>query len=751
MEASHLLNYLLEGHKHDGKTDSFIKEVEKIYASGLTKEYITTRVAEEARVRIDIDSPQWDALAAKTLLAKQYDDRKNSPIKIESFYDLICKLTDKGVYGSFLLERYSEGEIYELQQEIDVDRRDELLTYVGATMLYDRYQVRDREGHIQELPQERFMIIAMTLMKNEPKDKRLEYVKEAYWALSNLYMTVATPTLSNSGKPDGQLSSCFIDTVDDSLDSIYLDNWDSARVSKHGGGVGVYVGKIRGRNSSIKGYKDKASGIVPWIKQLNNTATSVDQLGQRQGAIAIYTDIWHWDVLEFLQLGTNNGDERLKARDIFTGLCIPDYFMELIEADGEGRMLNPDAPWHMFDPHEVRETMGWSLEDFYDEEEGKGSWREKYEQCVAHPTLRRKTVPVKEIVKAIVVAQIETGTPYMFYRDEANRQNANKHLGMIYCSNLCTEIMQNQTPSGLIEEKIVEVDGKARIRYEREIGDFVVCNLASLNLGRVRGPGLLRRAVRIIMRMLDNVIDVNHLPLLQASHTNLKYRPVGLGTFGWHHALALEGIKWDAPESITFADQLYEELAFYAIEMSMELAKEKGAAPAFEGSEYQTGVYFDRKGYSTATSRFDWDQLKADVMKYGIRNVYWGAVAPNSSTALIAGSTQGIDPFYGAQGMYFEEKKDFKLPVLAPGISPETFEFYYRQNAHYVSQEVSILQNQARQRHIDQAVSFNIYVEKDIKAKDLMQLHRLAWKKKLKTTYYTRSTANQVDECEACQ
>jgi len=706
----------------------------------------------EATVRVDVGSEQWDKVSTKTLLFQLY--RKagelrgyNPQAQYGSFLGLIKKLTKMGIYGSFLTDKYTEDEINEVASYL-TPGRDELFTYVGLMMLSDRYLARDYINQVYELPQERFMVIALTVMQDESPENRMEHVKEAYWALSELYMTVATPTMSNSGKVDGQLSSCFIDSVDDSLDGIYLDNWDNARVSKHGGGVGVYMGKVRGRNSSIRGYKNKASGVIPWIRNLNNTAVSVDQLGMRSGAMAVYLDIWHVDVLLFLQIGTNNGDERMKARDVFPGLCVPDYFMELIEADEDGRMLTPDAIWHLFDPHEVRQEMGWSLEDSYDEEEGSGTWRTRYQECIDNPNLRRIEVPVREIVKAMVVADIETGSPYMFYRDEVNRQNANKHKGMIYCSNLCTEIAQNMSPSSLVGEWVTEEDGTEYIIYKRKIGDFVVCNLSSINLGRAYRDGVIRRVIRIMMRMLDNVIDVNNLPLHQATRTNKKYRPVGLGTFGWHHLLAILGIKWDDMASVELADTLYEDIAFYAIEMSHELAMEKGSYEYFEGSEYHTGVYFDRKGYTDA--RHNWSTLKAKVKK-GIRNGYWGAVAPNASTALIAGSTQGIDPFYGAQGIYYEEKKDFKVPVLAPDLSPETWEFYYRQNAHYVSQEISILQNARRQRHIDQAVSFNLYVPSGIKAKDLMQLHRKAWRNKLKTTYYVRGTANLVDDCEACQ
>src|SRR5699024_3795981 len=215
------------------------------------------------------------------------------------------------------------------------------------------------------------MIIAMHLMQNEEQKKRRSLVVEAYWALSHLYMTVATPTLANAGKTHGQLSSCFIDTVDDSLQSIYDSNTDIARLSKNGGGIGVYMGKVRGRGSSIKGFKGMSSGVVPWIKQLNNTAVSVDQLGTRIGAIVCYLDVWHTDIEAFLDLQLNNGDDRMRAHDIFTGVTLPDYFMEQVEKRGD---------WYLFDPHEVRQVMGYSLEDFYDETKDEGTWRTKYQE-----------------------------------------------------------------------------------------------------------------------------------------------------------------------------------------------------------------------------------------------------------------------------------------------------------------------------------------------------------------------------------
>ncbi|WP_269758422.1 ribonucleotide reductase N-terminal alpha domain-containing protein [Thalassobacillus sp. C254] len=469
------------------------------------KEYITSFTGTDKDVnhqamlyalnQIQMDQPDWTFVAARLYLNELYKQAalhrgySTAERRYGSLYKLMKTLREKGIYSDHLLAAYSEQEIKELEREIE-PKRDELFTYIGLFLLADRYLARDHEGKVFELPQERFMIIAMTLMQKEEKNKRLEKVKEAYWALSNLYMTVATPTLSNAGKSFGQLSSCFIDTVDDSLDSIYLNNWDIARLSKDGGGIGIYYGKVRALGSDIKKFKGNSSGVVPWIRLINDTAVSVDQLGQRQGAVAVYLDLFHKDIMNgFLDLKTNNGDERRKAHDIFTGVTIPDLFMhKLQETDENGRSI---GEWHVFCPHQVKQIMGWKsedgtpvgLEDFYDEEDRK-YFTEKYEEAVNHPLLPRKTYRAMDIMARIMVAQLETGTPYMFYRDEVNRQNSNKHLKgegrtSIYCSNLCTEITQNMSPSPISQEY---EDEEGNIVIVRKPGDFVVCNLSSINL-----------------------------------------------------------------------------------------------------------------------------------------------------------------------------------------------------------------------------------------------------------------------------
>lgn len=704
-------------------------------SENMSVEEITNVLINNALENIDEANPNWSFFASRIYLHTLYHEaarnRNYEPSeKYGDFYELIDMLTRKGIYTENLLKKYTKEEVKFFGEQID-PKKDLLFNYLALHTLATRYLATDYEKNVYELPQERWMIIAMHLMQDEDEGKRTDLVLEAYWALSNLYMTVATPTLTNAGKTYGQLSSCFIDTVDDSLQSIYDVNTDVAHLSKHGGGIGVYMGKVRGRGSAIKGFKGMSSGVVPWIRQLNNTAVSVDQLGTRKGAIAVYLDVWHIDIEPFLDLRLNNGDERMRAHDIFLGVCIPDYFMEQVEKRGD---------WYLFDPHEVREVMGFSLEDFYDEEKGNGSWRKKYLQCIENERLSKKKVPAIEIMKRIMISQLETGTPFMFYRDEVNRKNNNAHAGIIYCSNLCTEITQNQSPTELIEQ-FVEHDEIVVKKYKP--GDLVVCNLSSINLGRAVPDGVLERLIPIQVRMLDNVIDINTLPVKQAQLTNKKYRAIGLGTFGWHHLLALKGIRWESEEAVQYADELYEKIAYLTIKASMELSREKGHYPLFPGSKWATGAYFNERGYQSE----EWVKLKADVQQHGIRNGYLLAVAPNSSTAIIAGSTASIDPVF--KPFYYEEKKDFKIPVTAPDLNYRTYDIY-RRSAYIVDQRWSVRQNAVRQKHIDQSISFNIYVPNTIRASVLLDLHLQAWKEGLKTTYYVRSTSSDVEECEWC-
>ncbi len=708
------------------------KEIQKILIQTAIEKMIQTTKDSQGNV-VKSTNVNWQYVAARLLMSDLYKEaainRGYHYFGYGDFLSLVHMLVELQHYGKFLIEEYSEEEIRELGAYIKPNR-DLLFNYEGLKLLADRYLIRGFHKEVLELPQERFMAIAMHLAIPEG-DRKLEYAKKFYDVLSELKMTTATPTLASAGTPYHQLSSCFISVVGDNLWSIYDVNQKFSAVSKHGGALGIYIGKVRALNSEIRGYKNASGGVVPWIRLYNDTAVAVDQLGRRKGGAAITLDIWHQDLYEFLDLRTNNGDDRRKAHDIFPALSIPNLFMERLE-------LRQD--WSLFDPYQVHKVMGYHLEDYYDEEDTKEFTR-RYLECEANAAIPRVTVPTLEVMKKIMKSAVETGTPFLFFRDTVNRANPNKHAGMIYSSNLCHEIAQNVSESEFVEEVIETVGNHKEVVRRLKSGDMVTCNLNSINLGRVTLDEL-KETVPIQIRMLDNVITLNQAPVAEARITSDKYRAIGLGTSGYHHYLANNQITWESEDHIHEADRLYEEIAYQAIKASMELAKEKGAYPEFVGSEWQTGKYFERRGYTSER----WLALAEEVRKYGVRNGYIMAVAPTGSTSNIAGTTAGIDPIF--KKFFIEEKKGSFTPKAAPDLSSKNF-WYYKE-AHHIDQLYSIRACGVRQRHIDQSQSFNLYITPEVKAKEILNLYVEAWKNGVKTIYYVRNQSLEMDECTSC-
>lgn len=680
----------------------------------------------------DKEAPEWEYISARLLMAGFAKGLRKEEKKrgIKSFYDKVAALTKEDLYGEYILEHYEKEKLD--QYETYLDRtRDQLINYSGMELLLGRYVIRDRENKPLESPQEMFLGIAMHLAMLEQTD-RDKWVKRFYDMLSTLKVTMATPTLSNARKPRHQLSSCFIDTVPDSLEGIYRSIDSFAKVSKFGGGMGLYFGKVRAAGSPIQGFKGAAGGVIRWIKLANDTAVAVDQLGMRQGAVAVYLDVWHKDLPEFLALKTNNGDDRMKAHDVFPAVCYPDLFWQQARDHIEEN-------WYLMCPHEILTVKGWSLEDSYGKE-----WEERYWDCVADERIEKRVLPIKDMIRLILKSAVETGTPFAFNRDLVNRANPNSHKGMIYCSNLCTEIAQNMSATELVEQKITEVDGETVVVTVTKPGDFVVCNLASLSLGKinVNDKEELKELTRSAVRALDNVIDLNFFPVPYAKINNCRYRPIGLGVSGYHHMLAKNGIPWESEEHLGFADQVFEAIHYAAIEASCDYGEEKGSYEFFQGSKWQTGEYFQQRDYNSA----DWIKLREKVSQKGMRNGWLMAVAPTSSTSMIAGTTAGLDPVMNRY--YLEEKKSGLVPRVAPDLSPQTYWLY--KNAHYIDQTWSIKAAGVRQRHVDQAQSINLYITNDYTMRQVLNLYILAWEWGVKTIYYIRSRSLEVEECEAC-
>ena len=694
------------------------------------------RVSALIRAAVELtsqESPRWEMIAGR-LLSFSFNRRlaaAHAKLGIASFYGLVRHLTDEGLYGGYILASYSPDQIAQAASFID-PARDELFTYSGLDLLIQRYVIQSHSHEQLESPQEMFLGIALHLAMREPADIRMGWVRRFYDTISKLEITMATPTMSNARKPDHQLSSCFIDTVPDSLIGIYRSIDNFAQVSKYGGGMGMYLGKVRATGGSIRGFEGVAGGVVRWIRVINDTAVAVDQLGMRQGAVAVYLDAWHRDLPEFLNLRTNNGDDRMKAHDVFPAVCYPDLFWKMAEE-------SLDQDWYLMCPHDILTVKGYALEDSYGEE-----WERRYRDCVADPRIPKRTVLLKDLVRLIVKSAVETGTPFAFMRDTVNRANPNPHGGIIYCSNLCTEIAQNTSAIQEVGQEVVNGDGDTVVVTTTRPGDFVVCNLASLTLGRlpVEDDAKLGEVVETAVRALDNVIDLNFYALPYAKVTNRRYRSIGLGVSGYHHMLAKRGISWEGEEHLEFVDDVFERISYHAISASERLAEERGANGAFEGSDWQTGAYFEKRGYTSDK----WHELAERVAEHGMRNAYLLAVAPTSSTSILSGTTPGIDPIM--RKFFLEEKKGAMLPRVAPDLSPATY--WYYKGAHYIDQTWSVRANGVRQRHIDQAQSMNFYITQDYTLRQVLNLYILAWKSGVKTVYYVRSKSLEVEECESC-
>ncbi len=748
-EQRQIMQRLVDGMADDSLADTF-KEIQRDFPdeaynlklladklSGFMKRDMNSdeRLSAVIKAAIELttqDAPDWEFIAARLYhfkLTKKLEAQAEMR-GIRSFYEKLQYLTAKGLYGAYILEAYTPEEIEEAATFMRPERN-KLFNYSGLSLLAKRYLICTHAHEPIESVQEMYLGIALHLALPE-KTNRLHWVQKFYDMLSMLQVTMATPTLSNARKPYHQLSSCFIDTVPDSLEGIYrsLDNF--AMVSKFGGGMGMYFGKVRAAGGDIRGFKGVAGGVIRWMKLVNDTAVAVDQLGMRQGAVAVYLDVWHKDLPEFLQLRTNNGDDRMKAHDIFPAVCYPDLFWKMAKED-----LN--QLWYLFCPHEVMKVKGYCLEDCFGDE-----WEQKYLDCVQDSRLSKRAISIKDIVRLVLRSSVETGTPFIFNRDTVNRANPNAHQGMIYCSNLCTEIAQNMSPIDSVSSEIRTAEGDTVVVKTMKPGDFVVCNLASLSLGHLplENTAEMEDKIATVVRALDNVIDLNLYPVPYAQISNQRYRSIGLGVSGYHHALALRGIRWESEEHLAFADRLFEQINFAAIQASTRLAREKGRYACFEGSDWQTGAYFEKRGYQSER----WQHLAAEVAEQGMRNAYLLAIAPTSSTSIIAGTTAGIDPVM--KRFFLEEKKGAMLPRVAPALSDKTWWIY--KDAHLINQTWSVRAAGVRQRHIDQAQSLNLYITNEFTMRQLLNLYILAWKSGVKTIYYVRSKSLEVAECESC-
>ena len=711
---------------------SFEKYLDSIYSQGISSEKIQDILINYAVSMTSFEESDWTYLAGKLLMRKTQEGVfKNRGFSYGNFYETIKKMVELGVYDSRLKE-YGEEEIRELEKEIDISR-DMIYDYAGANMFVNRYLLK-YSGKIFELPQEVFMCIAMLLAINE--ENRVLVAKNFYNALSLKKISLATPILANLRVPNGNLSSCFITAMDDNIESIFYNIDTIAKISKNGGGAGLNISRIRAKNSMVNGYHNASGGVIPWIKIINDTAVAVNQQGRRAGAVTVALDSWHLDIESFLELQTENGDQRGKAYDIYPQVVVSDLFMERVEKNLE---------WTLLDPYEIRMKYGVELCELYGEE-----FEKKYLEIEKDRDITlKKVVKARELFKEIMKTQIETGMPYIFFKDRANLMNHNSHVGMIGNGNLCMESFSNFSPSRDFKESIDENSGVRKVN----LGEVHTCNLVSLNLAEIEREEL-EKNVNIAVRILDNTIDLTKTPIKESDKHNRNYRAIGVGTMGLADYLAREYMIYE--DSILEIDELFEEIALYSLKSSALLAKERGSYPMFKGSQWDRGVFFqkDEKWY-LENSKYSqkWKEVFELVKEYGVRNGELTAVAPNTSTSLLMGSTASVNPTFSR--FYIEKNQKGAVPRVVKYLKDRSW--FYPEFKNVDPQTYVKIMGRIG-KWTTQGVSMELIFDlnKNIRARDIYDTLMTAWKEGCKSVYYIRTIQkstnimNEKEECESC-
>ncbi|HLC94988.1 MAG TPA: ribonucleoside-diphosphate reductase subunit alpha, partial [Patescibacteria group bacterium] len=626
------IGYEKECHFEDLVTTFKKNIVNEIKTSDINKLLVKTCID-----LVTVENIFWQNIAARILLGDLYKQAtKNRGIEQKDVYSkeaykkLFDDYIERGLYYKDFYQYYSAEDILEAGKHLSKDT-DTGYEYTTIVSFIKRYLLNPNKV-VRELPQEMYMSVALFLAIPEKNEERLAFALKIYEHCSKQRISLPTPTLLNARTNYNQLSSCFKININDDLRAIYHAVENMAQISKFGGGVGVYLGNIRSRGSSIRGVKGMSGGVNPWVKVINDTAVAVNQLGSRLGAISVTLDIWHLDIYDFLDLQTETGDIRSKAFDIFPAVSVPDLFMRRLKENGDITL---------FDPHEIESLYGKCLQDSFG-----ASFDELYVALEQDNRLTmKKTVKAKDLFKKFLKSVVETGMPYVFFRDTVNRMNPNKHAGNIYSTQLCTEICQNTSSTKFVEETIE--DGKIVIRYEP--GDLVVCNLASINIATVYAPDVIASVFPVVMRILDNVITLNYYPVKEAERTAKRYRSVGLGYLGLAEYLATHKLAYDSEEARQEVSRLFESYTYYTYRASVDLAKERGKYPLFDGSEYDKGLILGKNidWYTEHTSQVMlWKALFEDMKIFGVRFGYHTAPAPNTSTAGVVGTTAALLPIY---------------------------------------------------------------------------------------------------------
>ena len=741
------------GYEKEIDLDDIVSQVEREVYDGIKTTEMAKLVTLVLRARIERD-PAYAIVSARQLVRRIADEAVGNlndvPLKdrITAYRNAFVRNIKLGVEAKKYDEKLLTYNLEKLVEFIEPER-DDLFKYLGIETLHDRYFVRIEGKGVIETPQMMWMRIAMGLAFNE-KDKEASAI-EFYNAMSLLQFVPSTPTLFHSGTPHPQLSSCYLNVVEDDLKHIFKVYGDNAMLSKWAGGIGTAWSKLRGTGALLKSSGITSQGVIPFLKIANDVTVAINRSGRRRGATCVYMENWHIDFEDFLELRKNTGDERRRTHDMNTASWVSDLFMKRVKEDGVWTLFSPD------EAIDLTETYGKRFEELY----------EKYEEMADRGEIKLfKRLKARDLWKKQLGMLFETGHPWITFKDPSNIRSPQDHVGVVHGSNLCTEITLNTSAD-----------------------ETAVCNLGSLNYplhirnGRLDAD-MVRRTVTTAMRMLDNVIDLNFYPTIEARNSNMKHRPVGLGIMGFQDALYMLNIPFGSEECVEFSDSSMEIISYYAILASTELARERGSYQSFKDSKWDRGIFpidtiallEEERGVPTGTDRterLDWSVVRDAVKQYGMRNSNTMAIAPTATIANIAGVIPGNEPIYKNIYVKSNISGDFvivnsylvddlkkiglwnaemlsaikyndgslagipNVPVELRVKYKETFE---------IDMRWLVKAGASRGKWIDQSQSLNIFFN-GTSGQELSELYMYAWEAGLKTTYYLRSlAASQVEK-----
>jgi ribonucleoside-diphosphate reductase alpha chain len=747
--------HVIHGYEKEVNVDQIVNQIKLEVYEGMPTREISKALIMTLRSMIEQD-PIYSYVASRMILAQINEDLLGDKLdytNIDTQYKaMFAESIATGVAKGLLDARMADFDLARLSTAI-VPSRDELFMYLGSQTLYERYLVRDVEGDgkIIENIQGFWMRIAMGIALAEKELDRTTRAIEFYEAMSTLRFVPSSPTLFHSGTKHPQLSSCYLNTVGDSLESIFKVYADNAQLSKWAGGIGTNWTSVRASGSLVKKSGIKSNGLVPFLKIANDVTVAINRSGRRRGATCVYIENWHYDVDEFLELRKNTGDDRRRTHDMDTALWISDLFMKRSQTDADWTLFSPD------EVPELTETYGDTFEKHY----------ERYEALAQEGKLKVfKVIKARDLWRKMVTMLYETGHPWITWKDPSNVRSPQDHAGIVHNSNLCTEITLNNS-----------------------LEETAVCNLGSLNYQRLMNNGkfdvdAVAATTRTAIRMLDNVIDVNFYPTVEAKNSNMKHRPVGLGLMGFHDALYMMDINFDSEAAVAFADESMELISYHAILSSSELARERGAYTSYKGSKWDRNIFpvdtvdllEKSRGVDIPVSKggkLDWKPVRASVKQFGMRNSNCMAMAPTATISNIVGSVPCIEPIY--KNIYVKSNMNGEFIIVNPYLVADLkalnlwdFEMigllkYNDGSVKDIPQVPTHLKDKYKEvfqidpswliksaahrgKWVDQSQSLNIYFA-GTSGRELANIYEYAWSLGLKTTYYLRSLgASQVEK-----